>query len=99
MVKNPTYWQEGKPYLDEVEVLNLDRDDDQPGAILSGQVDGTSGLLEEQIQQLEGNDEVTLITTPNIYNPTWYMRLDSDAFKDVRVRQAFKLAVDRRAMR
>ena len=95
MAKNPNYWETGKPYLDEVEIINLTRDDDQPGAILSGQVDGTSGLLEEQIQQLEGNEDVSLITTPSIYNPTWYMRLDSDAFKDVKVRQAFKLAVDR----
>lgn len=95
MVRNDSYWEDGKPYLDEVEIINLARDDDQAGALLAGQIDGTSGLPEEQIRILETDPAAKLIITPKIYNPTWYMRLDSDAFKDVRVRQAFKLAIDR----
>lgn len=95
MVKNPNYWEDGKPYLDEVEVLNLTQEDDQAGALLSGQIDGTSGLPEEQIRQLDGNPDAKFVMSPGFYSPTWYMRLDSKAFEDVRVRQAFKLAIDR----
>ena len=95
MVRNETYWEDGKPYLDEIEILNVNPDIDQAGALLAGQVDGTSGLEEAETRQLENDPSVVLTVTPAVRNPTWYMRLDSDAFQDVRVRQAFRLAIDR----
>ena len=96
MVRNPTYWEKGKPYLDKVTIISLDQNADAAAALLAGQIDGTGNLTDQQIQQLSGKPGIRLLSTPGVQAPDWYMRLDSAAFADNRVRQAFRLAIDRK---
>src|SRR5262249_1418016 len=86
------------PYFDSVEIIQVAKDA-QVNALQSGQIDGTETF--DQIAQglaLKGNPQVQIFTVPAANAPQFNMRLDRAPFTDVRVRQAFKLAIDRERM-
>jgi peptide/nickel transport system substrate-binding protein len=93
------YWQEGKPYLDEVQILSFEDDVALVNALLSGQLDVIEGLPLSQTRQIEANPDFTLIRTerPIQWVPI-VMRVDAAPYSDVRVRQALRLLVDRPQM-
>jgi peptide/nickel transport system substrate-binding protein len=92
--KNPSWWREG-PYLDRVEMLGIPQES-QLNALLAGQLDGTEGFATlAQALQLQDNPAVQLFTLPGANVPNFTMRLDAKPFDDVRVREAFRLAIDR----
>jgi peptide/nickel transport system substrate-binding protein len=98
LVKNPHYFLAPGPYFDKVLIIQVAKDA-QINALQSGQIDGTETF--DQIAQglaLKGNPRVELFTVPAGNAPQFNMRLDRAPFTDVRVRQAFKLAVDRERM-
>jgi peptide/nickel transport system substrate-binding protein len=98
LVKNPNYFLSGGPYFDGVLIIQVAKDA-QLNALQSGQIDGTETF--DQIAQglaLKGNPQVSIFTVPAGNAPQFNMRLDKAPFTDVRVRQAFKLAVDRERM-
>jgi peptide/nickel transport system substrate-binding protein len=97
-VRNPNYWLSGQPYLDEVEIIDFADNTSRIAALLSGQVDAIDGVDPSALAQV-GNDSrfQTMITKSGFYQPIT-MRVDLPPFNDVRVRQAFRLMVDRPAM-
>jgi peptide/nickel transport system substrate-binding protein len=98
LAKNPNWWNTGMPYLDGVEMLQVDPGS-QLNGLLSGQLDGTEsfGSL-AQAAQLEGNASVQLFSLPGANVPNLTMRLDAKPFDDPNVRLAFKYAYDRQKL-
>jgi peptide/nickel transport system substrate-binding protein len=97
MRKNESYFMDGQPFVDEVQLISIDKEG-QMNALLGGQVDGTEPLDVAVAKQQEGNSAIKIVTMPLQDIPNMTMRLDSKPFDDPRVREAFKLALDREKM-
>jgi peptide/nickel transport system substrate-binding protein len=96
--KYPDYWRDDMPRADEVVIIDFPQDTPRVNALLSGQVDAITGLPPGQIAQVKSNDQFkVLISETGGWQP-FTMRVDQEPFKDVRVRQAMRLLVDREQM-
>lgn len=94
-VRNESYWDEGKPYLDRVTVLNMADEITQVNALLSGQVDAIDYLSAQAVPQLQAAGQVLTISQTGGWAPIT-MPTNTAPFDDVRVRQAFRLLIDRK---
>ena len=97
-VKNPNYWGKGRPFADQLTIIDFTDDTARVNALLSGQIDIADTVPTEQIPQLQGNGNTVVIDNPaGVWLPIT-MRVDQAPFNDVRVRQAFRLIVNRPQM-
>jgi peptide/nickel transport system substrate-binding protein len=96
--KFPHYWQTGKPLADQVTIIDFTDDTARINALLSGQIDIADTVPTEQIAQIKSSSALQLINNPGGGWLPITMRVDQAPFNDVRVRQAFRLMVDRPQM-
>ena len=97
-VRYDGYWQSGLPYLDEIVITDYSDQTSQVNALLAGQVDVVNLLSADVISEVQGEGKNILLSAGGGWNP-FTMRVDKPPFDDVRVRQAFRLMVDRQQMR
>ena len=92
--KNPNYWQEGLPYLDEIVFRPIPDEDTRLSSLESGDIDVLQTLRQSygvRARDLEGVDNYEALgntTGVNIFNTT------KPPLDDVRVREALVLASD-----
>ena len=98
MTRNPDYWQTGKPYVDRIVINNVADETSQINGLISGQFNLIDYLSGSSIASIESGGARVTISQGGSWNP-FTMRTDKPPFHDVRVRQAFRLLVDRPAMR
>jgi peptide/nickel transport system substrate-binding protein len=91
------YWNAPLPYLNEIIMTDYSDETSQVNALLSGQVDVVNLLSQDTVGTVTGSGKKVVISDGGGWNP-FTMRVDQPPFDDVRVRQAFRLAVDREAM-
>jgi peptide/nickel transport system substrate-binding protein len=92
------YWQTGKPHVDSVTIIDFADDSARVNALLAGQVDAIDNLPQAQLSTIQANSKLKpLIAETGSWRPIT-MRVDVAPFNDVRVRQAFRLIVDRPQM-
>jgi peptide/nickel transport system substrate-binding protein len=98
LAANRHYWDSPKPYPDQLEVISIDDPTARINALMGGQIDlclnypfaeAAANLKSSQIKVVVGEPGVSYV---------FYMRCDAGPFKDVRVRQAMRLIIDRPAM-
>ncbi|HEY2439128.1 MAG TPA: ABC transporter substrate-binding protein, partial [Solirubrobacteraceae bacterium] len=96
--KFPNYWQTGKPYVDQLTIIDFTDDTARVNALLGGQVLAIDNLPSGQIAQVQGTSGLkVLISQTGEWQP-FTMRVDVAPFNDVRVRQAMRLIVNRPQM-
>ena len=99
--KNPSYWDAGKPYLDEVRWLIISDDASAIAAFESRQVEiiGATGDVFglPQVQQIPKADPSAVQYEYLPTGPTLWLDINNKAapLNDVRVRQALSMAIDR----
>lgn len=91
------YWDHPRPYLDKLVLVDYADDSSQLNALISGQVDCVNLLAQNVIGQVTSGGKQVVISDGGGWNP-FTMRVDQAPFNDVRVRQAFRLMVDRPKM-
>lgn len=96
--KNPDYWEEGKPHLDEIIVQIIPSATGRVQAILSGQVDRIPwfDLATSDYALIQSNPDLTLL--PARKPPAMdfiSINTEKPPFDDKRVRQALMFAIDR----
>jgi peptide/nickel transport system substrate-binding protein len=96
--KNPYYWRAGQPYLDSLVIIDFPDNTARVNALLSGQVDAIDGLPFGQIPVVSANPKLKTLESKTGGWLPFTMRVDRAPFKDVRVRQALRLVVDRPQM-
>ena len=92
--KNPNYWQEGLPYLDEIVFRPIPDEDTRISSLTSGDIDvlqtlrQSSGVKVRELEGIDSYEQLGNTTGVNIFNTT------TAPLDDIRVREALALAVD-----
>jgi peptide/nickel transport system substrate-binding protein len=96
--KNPNYWQEGLPYLDEVQIIDFGDAAALINALTSRQIDAAIDIPFAQVSAIESDSSLRILESEA---GSWLpitMAIDQPPFDDVRVRQAMRLIPDREEM-
>jgi peptide/nickel transport system substrate-binding protein len=96
--RNEHYWISGKPYLDELEIIDIDDATSRLNALLSGQLDGASSLEYTQAAANKTNPKIKLLSSKGQNVVAFTLLINDPPFNDPRVVEAFKLAVNRPEM-
>lgn len=94
-VRNPYYWQPGKPHVDRVELRAIAEPSSRIAALLANQVDIVTELPALGLQRLEASPDVRIQSARTSFWHGLAAFTDTPPFDDVRVRKALKLVVDR----
>ncbi|WP_058302920.1 ABC transporter substrate-binding protein [Gorillibacterium timonense] len=96
--KNPNYWQEGKPYLDEL-VYKLVNDDSQAiNQLKAGEVDAIETVALQNANELKQGSDTTVATNGSWVTEQLFFNTLDEHFSDVHVRRALALALDREGL-
>ncbi|MDP2949996.1 MAG: ABC transporter substrate-binding protein [Chloroflexota bacterium] len=99
MIKNPNFFLPGRPYLDGYKYVVIPSNDTLLAAFKSGQHDVSgAGLDALRVKDLQANKDVTVFKTPNFFYPVLVLNLNRPPFKDIKVREAIDLAIDRQEL-
>lgn len=98
LVKNPDYFEEGLPYLDEVRQIYIKEYAAQVSALKTGEIDIMYFAPVELIGELQGDPNINVMMVPAPSFQPIVMSVKNKPFDDPRVRQALRLALDREAM-
>lgn len=93
--KNPTYWQEGLPYLDAIEITPITDDAARELALEGGEVDWIFTIAPQNLEALRNTEGLEVQTAPRLAYDYFGLNLNREPFNDVRVRQAIAYSIDR----
>ena len=98
LVKNTSYWQPGKPYLNSVTWTDVPNDNTRQLQVTGGQAQIDQFPAWSTVAQLKANPAVTLSLFPS--TETHYLAFNEHVkpFQDVNVRRAISYAIDRQAL-
>lgn len=91
--KNEYYWDSASVHLDRIIYRFYDDSQSMAAAYETGEADVASSLPSEVMELYEGRDD--LLVTESIATRYIYFNLERSPFDDVRVREAFNLALNR----
>jgi ABC-type transport system substrate-binding protein len=94
-VKNPDYWQKGKPYLDSIKIVNAPDPAVRAALLEKGEIDRTVSLNDFDIPRLEANKNLRIRVVPSTRQ--YYVVLNHmvPALASTNVRKAFNYAMDK----
>ncbi|MDE7352936.1 MAG: ABC transporter substrate-binding protein [Acetatifactor sp.] len=94
--KNPEYWQDGLPYLDQVTFKIVNSPDTALLELQGGSIDIYAYLTDSQAQALQ--DTFQVIASPSNVVQALFLNNAVEPLNDVRVRQAILYALDKDAV-
>ncbi len=97
-VKNPYYWDTGKPHFDEVHIIDFADEAALINALLADQLDCIQDISASSVASVTAASGYAVLNSPGGGWLPIVMAVDQEPFTDVRVRQAMRLIVDRDAM-
>ncbi len=96
--KNENYWQEGKPYLDEIVFRPIPDEDTRLASLQSGDIDVMQSLRQSTVVRARDLDGVSNYEHLGSNSGGMTMNTSRAPFDDVRVRQAMAYAMDQEAL-
>ena len=94
LAKNPHYWREGMPYLDDVEFLEVSDENTRVSMLRAGEAEVISGTPWSQVDTLQAQDGISVPLDPSSIINILLINHDAPPLDDVRVRQAVARAID-----
>jgi peptide/nickel transport system substrate-binding protein len=95
MVRNPLYWQAGKPHLQSIKFNVIDSDVARANAVQGGQAEVAMAPPGNQVPQLQQNSALHVYELPGSEVETLLLNVKHPPLDNVKVRQAISLAMDR----
>jgi peptide/nickel transport system substrate-binding protein len=92
------YYKPGQPYADELEIIDFKDQISRYAALIGGQIDLANAIAPEQKPLFEKNSKAKLLVSESGTWRAFNMNLAKAPFDDVRVRQAFRLLVNRQEL-
>jgi peptide/nickel transport system substrate-binding protein len=93
--RNPNFWVSGEPYVDTLTVIDFADNVSLQDALSTGVIDAAGGFDGPELSSLGTVGGVTIVPSHTGSVTPFTMRVDQAPFKDVNVRQALRLLVDR----
>jgi peptide/nickel transport system substrate-binding protein len=91
-------YMDGSPWVDELTIIEFADETARVNALSSGEVEAITQLPTSQVQVIEGTSGLVVLNSETGAWRPFTMRIDVEPYSDVRVRQAFRLIVDRQQM-
>ncbi|WP_412517356.1 ABC transporter substrate-binding protein [Actinomadura madurae] len=91
-------WWGPKPAMRRIEVRAVADPQARAQAVMSGQADVAGSVSPAAARRAEGRSGLAVVRRPAVTMYPFVMRLDREPFDDPRVREAIKLAADRREL-
>ena len=95
LVRNPDYWEEGRPYLDELVFVGIAESVTQTAALKSGDVDWVYLLEPQSVPDIEAHPETKVLSLPSTGNIGLTFDNSQPPFDNKLVRKAFQAATNR----
>jgi peptide/nickel transport system substrate-binding protein len=95
LVRNPDYWEEGRPYLDEMIFMGMSETVTQTSALKTGDVDWVSMLEPQSVPEIEAHPETKVFSVASSGNIGLTMDNSQPPFDNKLVRKAFQAATNR----
>jgi peptide/nickel transport system substrate-binding protein len=86
--RNPDYWQQGMPYLDEIEFVPLSDTDSRYASIQNGDVDMIFAAYSQELVRALQNPDLTVYYSPGNAGDLMYFNFTRPPFDDRRMREA-----------
>lgn len=100
--RNPHYWQTsaagGPPWVDSLQMQFIPDNTARLNALLGGQVQEMTFIDFSPAKANLSNSSINIVRTAQPNTNPFYMQIDAPQFRDVRVRQALKMVLDRQEM-
>jgi peptide/nickel transport system substrate-binding protein len=96
--KNPAYYRQGEPKIDEVVGLIIPDTATQMAGLRGKELDFVQVAQQDLESLKKSNPEIQLVEWEFLNIPFVYWKLDQPPFNDVRVRQAVSMAINRDEM-
>ncbi len=94
--RNPDYYWSPRPWLDEIEFIIITDDAALLASFESGAHDVNGSVLtKERFDRFSKNEKMTTATAPSLFYFVMHMKVGVPPFDDIRVREAFNLAINR----
>jgi len=93
LVANEKYWR-GSPKIKTIIIRDMPESTDQQLSLKKGDIDIAWNLTPEQVNSLKSNSDFNIVSVPAQSNEYLAVNAGWGPFKDVRVRQAVKYAID-----
>jgi peptide/nickel transport system substrate-binding protein len=97
-VRNPHYWRKGLPYLDAIQAVYISDPNTKVQAVTNGDADISDRIPLTMVKSLQNNSALKLFTLKGAVFIDYSTDHTQAPWNDVRVQQAFKIAVNRRAL-
>jgi len=94
-VRFNNYYKPGQPYADRLEIIEFRDQIARLAALLSGQIDVADRMPAEYARMLRGDARAQVVTSPSNNWQAFNLNLSRPEFQDARVREAFRLLIDR----
>ena len=95
LVRNPDYWEEGKPYLDEIVIQAIPDSAARVEALKNGDVDLVWQLNPQSVPGVDAHPETTVLNATSFSNLAVCIPTDVPPFDNKLVRKAMQAATDR----
>jgi len=100
MVRNPYYWEKGKPYLDSIRYNFATDSNSRILALRSGAAQIMDGLPFSQIASIQANKNLRVQSAKvPLFMGLWLNHKNVKEFKDINVRRAIQYALNRQQMK
>jgi peptide/nickel transport system substrate-binding protein len=96
--KNPTYHRKGEPHVDEIQMLIIPDQATRMAGLRAAELDGAEVEQQDLDSLKQTNPEMQNVEVEFNNNVCIYWKVEKPPFNDVRVRQAFSMAIDRDEM-
>ena len=97
--RNPNYWSDGKPYLDEIEFIGIADEQARVNALLSGDVQLIGGVDPRSVGRIQRSQGNSVFETKSGYYTNLVMRVDQSPASNADFVLAMKYMFDRQQMR
>ena len=95
LVKNPSYWKPGKPYLDRIIYKIVPDANALLNQLETGDIDTRLRLVNEHVDVVKKLPNLTLVSTPSIVPWLLWINQTGPPFNDKKVRQALAHGLDK----
>ena len=95
LAANPNYWKPGVPKVEKLTFRFIPELSTRTAALRAGELHVIDRVTPDLVETLKGSRGVKVLDVPAIETQRWIFQLAKEPVKDLRLRQAISLAIDR----